>query len=1223
MSFMKTITQLSLCLASIGMSHAWQPGPASSSALLGYSVDTSTRSDVLSFYHHIYLASENHGHLLGWTGDHGTCNQGTISDVFAQAVQRRVNYYRAMAGVAANTTMNTNSLVVLTSTPSYNPPANTTKSQAAMQSALLLSRTNVLTHDPVSGTCLTNAAANGSNLGNIALGINGTTAMDYYMKEDEFNIDAGHRRWMLFDRATNFATGDIPYAGTYRASNSMYVRQAESEMTSPPPKFVPWPNGYTPWDHSTPYWSLSYPGGNFSSATVTVTQNGNPISTNIVSRANGYGNNSIIWRVLDFPQVRDDVTYQVSVNGIGGGGPSSHNYSITFFDPNRIPDGPVVSGSLSPQFPAENYAFTSTAGVDDYRLEVGRLENASFIEGAEDATASMIVVGPITDYNLRQTSHKQAGAKAFRLAYTVVTQNEQWFMIDRVVVPNASSSISYQLRRGYMRGITTFSVEYSTDSVNWTTLPNSALTGNNTGIPVDSAFTLRTNSIPAELANKPVRFRFAYKKLEPSEFSADQDPLVGAFVDSISFSNCRTMATRTRTTIPSSTNQFAFNSTTAGGALQNGQYMMFVQPRIASSYFSAGNALIVTANDGGITPNIPPTLNVIANPASINENAPQQSVPLSGISAGSGESQSVTVTATSSNNALIPNPTVAFNSATSVYSVLYTPVANQHGSAIITVTVNDGQSENNTISRNFTVTVLSVDSAPDIESIGAQSVNEDQFIEIPFTITDIDSPVTAPTVRAASNAPLLLPASSFLFTGTGANRTLRITPAANRFGNATVSLTITNAGKSTTKEFQVTVNPVNDAPFITKPPVLKSIAENAKPFVLTITGISPGLLESQVLTITATSSNPAIVPNPVIMHIPGSTTASMTYTPVPHANGSVVIQLTLNDGAETNNIRVYDMPLVVTPVDSAPDMQQLENQFVDEDQFIDVPVTIMDIDSPTTPATLKATSNNALLLPATSFSFSGTEANRSMRIRPAANRFGTATVSLTVTNFGKSVTKQFQVTVNPVNDAPFIAKAPVLKAMAEDAKPFVLTISGLSSGLFETQPLTITATSSHPEIVPNPVISHIPGSTMARMTYSPAANANGAVVISLTLNDGSETNNIRVYEMPLTITPVDDAPTISAISPITQAVNAAIPVIPFTVNDVDLVDLSSLVVTVTSSNIKMLPLTGIALGGSGSDRTLTLTPLPNVTGKANITITVTSGKLKATRIIAVTLTPAL
>lgn len=1017
-SLMKKLTQVLLCLASIGVSYAWQPGPASSSALLGYSVDTSTRSDVLSFYHHIYLASENHGNLLGWTGDHGTCNPGTISEVFAQAVQRRVNYYRAMAGVAANTTMNTNSLVVLTSTPSYNPPANTTKAQAAMQSALLLSRTDVLTHDPVSGTCLTNAAANGSNLGNIALGINGTTAMDYYMKEDELNKSAGHRRWMLFDRATNFATGDIPYSGTFRASNSMYVRQAESEMTSPAPKFIPWPNGYTPWDHSTPFWSLSYPGGNFSSATVTVTQNGNPISTNIVNRETGYGNNSIIWQVLDFPQVRDDVTYQVSVNGIGGGGPSSHNYSITFFDPNRIPDGPVVSGSLNPQFPTENYAFTSTAGADDYRLEVGRLENASFVEGAEDATASMIINGPVTGYNLRQTDYKHAGAKAFRLAYAVATQNEQWFMVDRVVVPNVTSSISYQLRRGYMSGHTTFAVEYSTDSVNWTTLPSSALTGNNTGLPVDGAFVLRTVSIPSELANQPVRFRFSYRKSPPTEYEAWQSPQVGAFVDSISFSNCRTMATRTRTTIPSSTNQFTFNSTTAGGALQNGQYMMYVQPRIASSYFSAGNALIVTANNGGITPNIPPTLNVIANPASINENAPQQSVLLSGISAGSGESQSVTVTATSSNNALIPNPTVAFNSATSVYSVLYTPVANQHGSAVITVTVNDGQSENNTISRSFTVTVLSVDSAPDIEPIGAQSVNEDQFIEIPFTITDIDSPVTAPTVRAASNVPLLLPASSFLFTGTGANRTLRITPAANRSGTANVTLTITNNGKSVAKVFPVTVNAINDAPFIT----------------------------------------------------------------------------------------------------------------------------------------------------------------------------------------------------------PFNTRVPTLR-MVEDAKPLILAISGISSGLFETQPLTITATSSDPTIVPNPVITHIPGSATARMTYSPAANKFGSVNITLTLDDGQASSNTRSYTIPLTITPVDDAPTISAISPITQAVNTAIPAIPFTVNDVDN-DASTLVVTVTSSNIIMLPLTGVALGGSGSDRTLTLTPLPNVTGKANITITVTSGKLKATRIIAVTVTPS-
>ena len=48
------------------------------------------------------------------------------------------------------------------------------------------------------------------------------------------------------------------------------------------------------------------------------------------------------------------------------------------------------------------------------------------------------------------------------------------------------------------------------------------------------------------------------------------------------------------------------------------------------------------------------------------------------------------VTASSSNPALIPNPTVTYTSPNATGSLAYTPVANTSGSAVITVTVSDG-----------------------------------------------------------------------------------------------------------------------------------------------------------------------------------------------------------------------------------------------------------------------------------------------------------------------------------------------------------------------------------------------------------------------------------------------------------------------------------------------------------------------------------------------------
>ena len=104
--------------------------------------------------------------------------------------------------------------------------------------------------------------------------------------------------------------------------------------------------------------------------------------------------------------------------------------------------------------------------------------------------------------------------------------------------------------------------------------------------------------------------------------------------------------------------------------------------------------------------NQPPTLNAINN-LTINENAGLQTVSLSDITSGaSTENQTLTVTATSSSTGLIPNPAVNYTSPNSNGTLTFAPTHNANGTAIITVTANDGQIQNNTVVRTFTVTIL-------------------------------------------------------------------------------------------------------------------------------------------------------------------------------------------------------------------------------------------------------------------------------------------------------------------------------------------------------------------------------------------------------------------------------------------------------------------------------------------------------------------------------------
>ena len=127
-----------------------------------------------------------------------------------------------------------------------------------------------------------------------------------------------------------------------------------------------------------------------------------------------------------------------------------------------------------------------------------------------------------------------------------------------------------------------------------------------------------------------------------------------------------------------------------------------------------------------------PTLDPISD-VTIDEDAPQQTVGLTGITAGDGESQVLKVTATSDNPGLIPNPAVAYTSAASGGSLSFTPVPDASGNATITVTVEDGGLDNNlatpednaTQSRTFEVTVNPVNDAPTLIQPDNLTIDED------------------------------------------------------------------------------------------------------------------------------------------------------------------------------------------------------------------------------------------------------------------------------------------------------------------------------------------------------------------------------------------------------------------------------------------------------------------------------------------------------------------
>src|SRR5207253_618741 len=107
------------------------------------------------------------------------------------------------------------------------------------------------------------------------------------------------------------------------------------------------------------------------------------------------------------------------------------------------------------------------------------------------------------------------------------------------------------------------------------------------------------------------------------------------------------------------------------------------------------------------------------------------------------------------------NPTVSYTSPNAAGSLSFTPVADAFGVDTITVTVNDGQPQNNTLTRTFTVTV---NDPPTISSIGPQTTATNlPTSPISFTVGDSETAATSLTVSGSSSDTTIVANSGIVF----------------------------------------------------------------------------------------------------------------------------------------------------------------------------------------------------------------------------------------------------------------------------------------------------------------------------------------------------------------------------------------------------------------------------------------------------------------------------
>ena len=528
----------------------------------------------------------------------------------------------------------------------------------------------------------------------------------------------------------------------------------------------------------------------------------------------------------------------------------------------------------------------------------------------------------------------------------------------------------------------------------------------------------------------------------------------------------------------------------------------------------------------------------------LNEDTLPQSIVLTGISSGDGIQQPVRVTATSSNPSLIPEPVVSYVNPSDTGSLVVAPNSNQHGAATITVTVEDGGLDSNLetagdnaiVSQAFEVTVTSVNDPGSFSgNTSATGSEDDSAITGTIVFTDAIDGDSVPNYTITSES------SSGLASIDAATGAWSYVPNANFNGSDSFTVTVTDdEGHTESQVVNLIVEAVNDAPTLD---ALTDITRNEGDGEQTVslTGITAGGGEIQLVSITAVSDNTGLIPDPTVDFDGQSPTGTLKFTPPADQFGTATITVLVEDGGLDNDLntqedngtvsRAFDVVLV--PVNDEPMFDPVADLVLPENSLTHV----LDITGISAGAgenqplqiTTSSSNTSVVLHPTiTSRSVLGSD-TRLLAVTPVPDQYGITAITVTVEDGGLDLdlntaednaifSRTFDVTVTPDTDTPpsqvtphgrmFIHETLSVDALVSYQLPAINVNGEAINGL----PNRITVTSSNTALIRNPTVLYTSFEVPSSLSFTPEVNANGTATLSIQVEDGGPDNDFATTE---------------------------------------------------------------------------------------------------------------
>jgi hypothetical protein len=423
----------------------------------------------------------------------------------------------------------------------------------------------------------------------------------------------------------------------------------------------------------------------------------------------------------------------------------------------------------------------------------------------------------------------------------------------------------------------------------------------------------------------------------------------------------------------------------------------------------------------------------------------------------------------------------------------YTPDTDYNGSDSFTYNVFDGEmySELATVS----ISITPINDAPILSEMAPQEMDEDGG-DLTLTLSATDRDNSELVFSAISDNEAVAVSID--------GNILTIAPDPNHFGNAVITVVVSDSILTDSDTLALTINSVNDPPVVAGPIADVIMAEDSPDLTLAFLDTVFKDVDDSNLTFSYDNSNPDLL----TVSIDGENVVTVTLKP--DSNGTATLTFTATDD---NLVTITDeVVITVTPVNDASQLTVIDTpQFgfqTNEKEDQDISLTVDDVEF------------DAVEITVVSGPFHGTYVDTTatdtvvLTYSPNPGFFGNDNMIVQATDSGGLSSNQVNISVwvSSVNDAPVVTSLDW--SVMEDGSAEIL-LQGYDADGHELTLFIDDTVDNGSLILPD-------GNSV---TYEPSDNFNGSDSFTYTANDGTDDDS-NIGTVSITVSAVNDPPVV-------------------------------------------------------------------------------------------------